>query len=109
MREILVPIDNYSATQSYRRKDNGQRDYRSFRTDGRMIEIKDDMGPVVWLLPPNFVLCKIELVEDEDEEIVEETLNLRGDDGGNERTEPEQGTDRAGSKGDIPTGGEEAS
>lgn len=44
-----------------------------------MIEIRDYMGPVVWLLPPNFIICKIEEVVDEDVETLEEEETPRDD------------------------------
>ena len=67
MSQVLIPLENYTANQSYRRQDNGQKDYRSLKIERRMIEIRDHMGPAVWLLPPNFVICKIEEVPDEEE------------------------------------------
>lgn len=81
MAQTLVPLENFSSTISYRRQDNGQKDYRSIKIEGRMIEIRDHMGPVVWLLPPNFLICKIDTVPDEEEDVVvlEETIELEGD------------------------------
>lgn len=79
MSQVLIPLENYTATQSYRRQDNGQKDYRSLKIEGRMIEIRDYMGPVVWLLPPNFIICKIEEVPDEEVETIEEEETPRDD------------------------------
>lgn len=105
--EVLVPIEQYSANMSYRKKDGAGREYRSFKLDGRMIELKDDLGVIVWLLPPNFVFCKVEMVPEEEDVEIEETIKLGEEQ--YERDSEVEGVDGGGSEGSVSSGSEEAS